>query len=75
MTNAELSNLAIEILADEPAEHQNDLAGSLLNNCRTTTQALKALQNALRDQVGDEAGALLLAGIISAMAVHEAETI
>lgn len=77
MTDNEMSDLAIEIVTDEPTDEQVELARQLINHCRTSTLALRALQSAIRDDVGDEQGALLISmsGLLHKMAVHEAENI
>lgn len=73
-TAKETADLALEIMKDQPEQHLVQEAIQLVNRCRTTTLALKAIQQAIRETCDDVAGAALLEAIISAMAVHDAET-
>lgn len=74
MTTAkETADLALEILKSEPVDQDVRRAESLVSNCTTTTQALKALQAYLRE-LEDEKAAEIIGEIVSKMAVHEAET-
>lgn len=74
MNAQQTADLAIEILNDKPEQHLVQMAIQLVNRCRTTTLALKALQQAIRETCDDDEGAALLEAAISAMAVHDAET-
>ena len=72
MTNeTNLTALAVEILGVVSTDEQDTAAEALLERCTTYTQAIRALQQAMRNN-GDKKAADLLAQAAAHMALFDA---